>query len=74
MSLWLLIFDILNYLTMEFRKITVAIFTSRQNVFPSELLKAAMTESSTSQYEKILQSHGVNTIKILASRGNWEWL
>ena len=30
---------ILNYLTMGYWKITVAIFPSRQSVFPSELLK-----------------------------------
>ena len=33
------VFCILNHLTMEYRKITVAIFPSRQSIFPSELLK-----------------------------------
>jgi len=81
--------------TMEYWKIAVAIFPSRQSVFPSELLKLPWQSpqigntrkysssragsirvrilpreytdpywaSSWSQYEKILQAHGVNTRK-----------
>ena len=53
------IFDILNYPTMKYGKITVAIFPSRQSVFPSERLKLSWQSpllANTRKYCKLTES------------------
>ena len=57
------IWTILNKLTMEYWKINVATFPSRQSIFPSELLKLTWQSPQKVNTGKYCPNHEVNTRK-----------
>ena len=62
-SMGSIIWHILHHLTMEYWKITVAIFPSRQSIFPSELLKLPYWPAHEVNTDPYWPAHEVNTRK-----------